>query len=286
MAGPLRMWPSRLPPYRDESFYSWIIRVAARYEFSLSALVMLATGVPTRSRRDWDRCCDPRLLSGLALRTGISPGRLRASTFSRFAQCLGLIRPTARGHQLCSHCLQQDASPHHRLVWRLGFVVACNDHYALLVDRCDQCGARLRFFERPRTGSDRWRRDPTGLCLCSNCGFDLRDSKPVGLPYGELCQALAVQKRLLVAAALGHDFGATSSFESTQAFFTAMLREMNRAAWDYASRDWRVAPLHSGVFLQLRTWERALILGARGLTVFGSPGKRLHPILAGVRSTT
>lgn len=75
------------------------------------------------------------------------------------------------GPMYCPGCLRADSVPYFRLIWRLGFVIACPLHKAQLHDHCQQCGnapwpsgCGLQGMVNPEFRSLRY---------CWHCGSDL-----------------------------------------------------------------------------------------------------------------
>ncbi len=270
MSESFRLWPTRFPPYHEESFSSWITRLACHYGTNPSTLVSLATNHDVAECYDWDRFNDGEAIAALALRTGLSQMRLRAATLSRFAGGLygslrrggklPLVRGRTVGGQICPVCLRVSTNPYHRLHWRLEFVAMCSDHHLVLVDRCHECGSRLHF-RRPFRWSDvASRQERTGLCLCSICGADLRGAKPPSLPYGAFHDAEIVQRELLKVLRVGPQFGRPYDRYELSDFFREIRLKFQGLAEDFLRAQGRILPIQVRALTRLSTVERALLL--------------------------
>jgi transposase-like protein len=77
------------------------------------------------------------------------------------------------GLQYCPWCLVSDKEPYFRRHWRLAFVVLCPAHRALLLDRCQKCGAPVSY-ERQSPNTFTYN-EPWILTQCHQCGTDLRE---------------------------------------------------------------------------------------------------------------
>jgi hypothetical protein len=139
-------------------------------------------------RADLDRFSCDDLIAGVSTHTGVQQDDLRARTLRRWTiglygdddgRCKLLWLPAAGvhqksksfGQQACVACLHDDAVPHLRSVHRLAFVTSCPRHSRLLIDRCPECTAPIQpLYGSPHLGS---------VCLCWNCGFDLRRAEPL-----------------------------------------------------------------------------------------------------------
>jgi transposase-like protein/endogenous inhibitor of DNA gyrase (YacG/DUF329 family) len=153
--------------------------------------VIWLAGLPSRSvlGRDIDLCKDPATLKTLAEKTNTPSARLFASTLVSYegwlAEELGChapwvlarhlrVRPQKRfGLQYCPWCLISDEEPYFRRHWRLAFVVLCPTHRALLLDRCQKCGAPVSY-ERQSPNSLTYN-EPWTLTQCHVCSIDLRE---------------------------------------------------------------------------------------------------------------
>lgn len=77
----------------------------------------------------------------------------------------------------CPLCLKEDSVPHLRLVWRLGFYVACPKHRVLLESRCGRCGHEFRPTRpNPYFSLDR----------CYACGHRFSSTQPRRLDNGDM----------------------------------------------------------------------------------------------------
>jgi hypothetical protein len=61
-------------------------------------------------------------------------------------------RQTERSYRfaVCGPCLQEDAAPHVRTLWQLGWLAACPKHQAILLSRCELCLYEYEDLDAPR----------------------------------------------------------------------------------------------------------------------------------------
>jgi len=175
-------------PYEDETLTSWMIRNA------------IANGSDPRSfaiatfKKDstWYRDIDRYLPHGKAMQLSklciLSPEEIKALTLEPIIQRLShkdckdnpyskwqLITPIGlkgsirtNGFYFCPKCLAEK-NVYLKKQWRLAWVIACPEHKNLLVLACQRCGQVFSphkiTYEQPY------------LHICTNCGFDLRQSQ-------------------------------------------------------------------------------------------------------------
>lgn len=226
-----RIWSTHFGPYRQESFSSWIMRLAANYRLRPIDLIIQAAGRTIPMPADWDRFRDRATLEALALKTAQSPERLTRSTLARFEGALfehmtpgaklPLVRHASSGYQVCPRCLARLRNPHYRLIWRLQFVSVCTDHCDVLLDRCPACAAVIQP-KLPKPDGSAWQVDRTGLCLCAWCDLDFRTVKTAGLPYGVMREAMRNQTKLLEVLALGPGFLTACQSGNRREYFTLL----------------------------------------------------------------
>jgi hypothetical protein len=125
----------------------------------------------------------------LSEKTATPAGRVRATTLSAYEDVLyerynyfgptPWIMPVGVYHrtrcrfglQYCPRCLSEDKEPYYRRRWRLAFMVLCERHQALLLDRCPQCGVPVNF-HRDELGNFH-KLVAVSLTRCHGCGSDL-----------------------------------------------------------------------------------------------------------------
>ncbi len=104
------------------------------------------------------------------------------------------------GSGVCPACLEEDEVPYMRLVWRLGYVVACPLHRRWLIDACPTC-KRAPW----PTGNGVARSLHTGHtshAYCWSCGFDLRVAASLDDTAHELPEDTLLTLRAHLAAAV------------------------------------------------------------------------------------
>src|SRR5947209_15013384 len=113
--------------------------------------------------RDIYKSADAEVLRTLSEKTATPAERVRATTLAAYEGMLyekhnhfgptawimpvGVYHRTRRqfGLQYCPRCLADDKDPYYRRRWRLAFMVLCETHHTLLLDRCPRCGAAVNF---------------------------------------------------------------------------------------------------------------------------------------------
>lgn len=164
------MWPQRPKRIPGELLTSWIWRTA------------LAAGVPPKTFAhevldadidDIDMDVSPSTLRRLAQLSGQTYSHLAAGTLGDTADCgedtaSGVIESVLlrdgrfqlqrngrdrlgrklTALQYCPQCLECDARPYFRRVWRLSHLVVCLEHRCRLYDRCWQCDAPIEPLEQ------------------------------------------------------------------------------------------------------------------------------------------
>jgi hypothetical protein len=187
VSGPTKRRPLPLyvEPAPEEALLSWLLRLAVRLGVPLPVLARQSFGIDDRSgyTRWW---CHPHpwMLARISEGTDVSVARLRQMTFEAFEpayrddEASGRFagrrydsraseRPTYR-FAVCGPCLQNDATPHLRTRWLIGWMATCPDHATILIERCKACGASVRVAPVTTAFS------PT---ICTRCGESLLDGR-------------------------------------------------------------------------------------------------------------
>lgn len=171
-----KSFPIHLKPKGDELLSSWLVRLSIAHGLSPSDLDRILypvsnvhlwgldidlgskrNGYPQSGSRD-------RLFSILSEKTGTPLDKVRRTTLDEYEKRLfyrlygrnlySWILPSdfnpsrqsrGFGMQACPLCLDRDGKPYFRRRWRLAFVVVCPQHACRLIDRCNVCGAPIRF---------------------------------------------------------------------------------------------------------------------------------------------
>lgn len=162
------------PPKPDEPLTSYLVRLSALNHYEKPAWILSMAGIPTKYIREkWPffMFCPATELKRLnellaldlpaleSLRYPPTETALRDSGDHLFfgvpvPRCV--IQP--QSPKVCPECLKE--SQHCRRIWDIKFVTCCPIHQRLLVDRCPDCGERLKWYRR-------------AVSVC-DCGFDLR----------------------------------------------------------------------------------------------------------------
>lgn len=195
--------PVNLPPQRDETLTSWILRLAAAHGLTGRAFLRIILGRKTEANRDWEGVAAKAIVGGLAAKTGRSPDALlRDHTLFGYAGvCFERVTSGVNRWVLarqivgvhchrpwigyCPACLAQAA--YFRRSWRLSALTACADHGLRLLMSCPRCRASVNYH---RYEIGRHPSEPAQLlCACHACRFDLREAEPEHVSEDERAQA-------------------------------------------------------------------------------------------------
>ena len=166
---PLWLW--KADPIDGESLTSWVARLAGRLQVDIPDLVGGLNLSEIEARADLDVFPPGALISGLALRTGVSEEKIRLMTLAPFLSVIireqdqeRLLRFGSRPRHLpwilpngwqnpkyalvrnggtpyCPQCHFEDNQPHLRLLNRLSPMVVCPRHRVPLREDCPTCGS-------------------------------------------------------------------------------------------------------------------------------------------------
>lgn len=140
-----------------EIFSSWLVR----YALASGCDPLSLTGSLWRGERPWTRDLDRGVpeakLAALgrqvgdgadALRNAFLPGYVPLAEVSPalpiWPWILSVGTRNRRRHgglQFCPRCLTEDRAPYYRIRWRLAWVMCCDVHGVMLLDRCTSCQA-------------------------------------------------------------------------------------------------------------------------------------------------
>lgn len=209
------LWPVHLKPKDDELLSSWLARLAISHGLAPQDIFSF---FPFKYLPDdSDFITDEKFFKILSGNTGVSIATAKATTLKAYEwQIYQEYLPYWKGTpwlllkyygnvnrnesfnlQFCPYCLAEDDSPYFRRIWRLAFVVICNKHNTLLLDRCMKCGKYLDLF---KTGGQRIRNYSENLMVsCQSCNSDLR-YMTTNSPHGPILQEeLEFQESLIRA---------------------------------------------------------------------------------------
>ena len=171
--------PVRPRPKFEESFSSWLVRVAWSNGIPPGPFCHRLLSHHLNWTRDADRPVNPATLQILSRATCIPISQLLETTVQYYENLLfdqttpqktqtmitslGLYHRTHRtfGQTYCPRCLA--TAGYYRLPWRFVLVTACTIHKELLWDRCWKCGSTVCLH------SDKWH-------CCDICGADRRNA--------------------------------------------------------------------------------------------------------------
>jgi hypothetical protein len=204
------LWPGHPKPLNDELLSSWLVRICAANFQKLHTFSRATWPELEIWTRDIDRSVPSEVLQTIADRTATSLIRVNETTLGEYTGRLfeahsgkgnstwllplGVYHRTHKrfGIQFCPQCLAEDV-PYYRRSWRLAFVTVCERHDALLLDRCQHCGAALSFHRGER--GDRNSRDASGaMTSCHACFGDLTEGRGTHSAR-DVIEVLVVQQR-------------------------------------------------------------------------------------------
>lgn len=207
--------PGHTWPRPHELLSSWLVRLAAQNGFKLHTFSRLIWPEGSIWNRDIDNSAPDELLNALALRSGQSFDRVRATTLKSYEGAvferhnpngntpwilpLGIYHRTRTksGLQFCPQCLDENP-PYFRKHWRLAYVVVCPSHKRFLVDRC-ACGAPVNFHRGSLGDRHVIRIKLESIRRCYRCNEDLRRCEGDLGDLALLCASLDAQERCIIA---------------------------------------------------------------------------------------
>ena len=175
-------------PYPDETLTSWIIRNAIANGSDPRSFAISVFKKNSTWYEDIDRYLPSERAMQLSLFCSLTPHEIQEMTLEPTIQKLShkssknnpyakwqLITPMGakgairtNGFYFCPECLAQQ-EVYLRKEWKMAWVIACPKHKKLLTLTCEQCGQIFSPYKVTYELPD--------ICLCTNCGFDLRTSK-------------------------------------------------------------------------------------------------------------
>lgn len=192
-----KLLPIHFKPQPDELLSSWLVRLSVAHGAKPQMFWNVVLG-----RNDFwcspkkDQLNDEELLATISGKTGTSFERVLSTTLAMYSGYLyekslthgfsTWVMPQGNvycyktksygmesfGLQYCPSCLSEDEEPFFRRRWRLSFVVFCERHKVLLLDRCAHCGRAANYHLNASREPFRGRRS---LTRCHNCAHDLRE---------------------------------------------------------------------------------------------------------------
>lgn len=145
-----KLWPVRPNPEPDETFSSWICRLALRNGLSPRHFYVHALKWHDVWRRDFDLFDDVEKLAFLSRKTGkplavLTDMRLDEATLP--VNHTGYLESHEFTH-FCPMCIDEDKIPYFRRIWRSSQVAACERHGIFLHSRCAECHSPIRLLAR------------------------------------------------------------------------------------------------------------------------------------------
>jgi len=232
-------WPAHPKPFPDEIFSSWLIRTAHKNGPGLHSFCHLVWPHRQIWTRDIDRIVALDLLDKMSQKTGANRDGLEClflqhyegklfiqiatKALNQWIRYIGVKHRlrTQHGQLYCPLCLEGDAIPYFRKLWRTNLSPVCLEHSVVLRDCCDKCGSTVM----PHRGK---------MIECSECGYDLRDARawfahPEALKLAQALVARANGMRLwgMAVPKIEQDI----EFFQTTRIVMSMLCSGIRAGW-------------------------------------------------------
>ena len=162
-------WPVRPNPELDETFTSWMCRLA------------IGLGLPPRRfyvntlrwhfpwRRNFDLFDDVEKLIFLARKADKPLTSLTGMTLGYDVLTVGYpgYLDSQESTHFCPLCLQEDPAPYFRKIWRSPQVASCDHHGIFLHARCGNCQSPIKLLSRE---------DLIDLSHCGQCELPLYDN--------------------------------------------------------------------------------------------------------------
>lgn len=209
-----KLLPIHFKPQPNELLSSWLVRLSIAHGMKPYIFWNMILGRENFWRKSKvDQTDDKELLTLISEKTGTSYERLLSTTlaaytgylyekslthgFSTWIMPQGVVRRVRQklfGLQFCPLCLAEDKEPFFRRNWRLAFVVFCEKHNVVLLDRCTHCNEAVNFYMNVS-------REPVkGLLsytICHNCKRDLRHVNSESLRYVQDSKGIEFQEFLI-----------------------------------------------------------------------------------------
>lgn len=143
------------------------------------------------------------------------------TTQVKWVMPLGLkTRNKSFGLQYCPCCLNEDGDkPYFRRHWRLAFMTCCTDHSVKLHDRCPNCYQPIDI-KRLQKREEKILYHPQDITHCSNCQFDLRQTKFVITSEEEY----EINRVNFLQATLGYGRAGCLKFHYSNLYFEGIRR--------------------------------------------------------------
>ena len=148
-------WLLPAPPQDGESLHSWFTRTA--HENTVSTSFFLSRFLGTSHNVDLDTTVlRQEFIDRMVSKTDVTREQIASMNLRRWeeklpASCFStrksmyIIRNGAA--RFCPECLSNDNVPYYRLLWRLWFVTACQEHRCVLSNRCPKCNTHVAFHQ-------------------------------------------------------------------------------------------------------------------------------------------
>lgn len=178
-------------PFEDELLSSWVTRIALENGLYTHALYKSCLGLDSSIFiRDIDKFFVPSLIDNLEEKTGLISEKIRKlmltgfegritekvviNSNSRWILPLGIYHRTRKnkGIMYCPQCFAENPINYYKRIWRLSFIVMCEQHHCLLRDSCPHCGSVIDY-QRMGIGKAKFETPANDLGLCSSCTLPL-----------------------------------------------------------------------------------------------------------------
>lgn len=173
--------------FKDESLSSWLIRSSIANGSDPKSFHIALLGRYKAWNKDIDRYLPAKQAQQLSKLTSLNQQQIHNLTLEPYIQKIVkgeklnryalwyFVIPTGQrglsrvnGMHFCPECLK-GTNPYLKKQWKLAWNVGCATHKIKLLNKCQRCNStfapQLLNYDNPH------------ICLCTACGFDLRDSE-------------------------------------------------------------------------------------------------------------
>jgi len=173
--------------FKDESLNSWLIRSSIANGSDPKSFYIALLNKYKAWNKDIDRYLPQKQAQLLSRQTSLSPEQIHNLTLEPHIQKIMkkkklnqyslwyFVIPTGQrglsrvnGMHFCPKCLKE-TNPYLKKQWKLAWNVGCPVHKIKLLNKCQKCNSifapQLLSYDNPH------------ICLCTLCGFNLRDSE-------------------------------------------------------------------------------------------------------------
>jgi DNA-directed RNA polymerase subunit RPC12/RpoP len=180
--------PGYLPPFEDELFTSWYLRLSINHRIKNYNFTQFYFGSHSIWNRDFDLNPNESLITNLVQQTPLNKCEieqlflrsyvgsyvpsLNFDSVNRYILPLGIYHRLRRknGQLFCPSCLNNEI-PFYKKTWRLVYSLICRECKVELFDKCGKCSSPIMFYRLDIGRYDSIKE--LNLNRCWNCGYNL-----------------------------------------------------------------------------------------------------------------